>query len=260
MIALTKAVLRTALAGSALEARYQPIIGLEDRLPIGLEALARLTLPERGRLRPDDFIPLIEDAGLIAELTDAIAGRALTDYAGLAAHAPGCVILVNFPLDVLLVPEALARLERRRVVAGVAAENVVVELTERHAVEDLPGLSRAITSVRSAGCGLALDDIVPDLPMLDGLLDLPFTVLKLDRSVVQNARRPGIARDFAQRITDQAHARGQIVVAEGMEDAAAWNAMAAIGVHAAQGYLLARPMQAEEVPGWCADWLASHTA
>lgn len=253
-------ILRAALTGAALEARYQPVIGLANRLPIGLEALARLTLPSHGRLSPDAFIPLIEQAGLIAELTDAIAARALTDYAGLSARLPGCAILVNVPLDVLLVPDALARLEQRRAAAGVAARNVVIELTERHAVEDLPGLSRAIDSVRAAGCGLALDDIVPDLPMLDGLLDLPFTMLKLDRSIVQNARRPGTARDFAQRITDRAHARGQMVIAEGMEDPAAWNIMAAVGVHAAQGYLLARPMQANEVADWCADWLASHTA
>ena len=113
--------LREALAGAMIETRYQPIVRLADRQPVALEALARLNHPTRGTLPPDEFVPQIEDAGLAARLTDVVADRALADMAGPLLRPHALDITLNFPLDVLLVPDALRRLDARRRAAGVAA-------------------------------------------------------------------------------------------------------------------------------------------
>src|ERR1700733_11447889 len=122
--------LREALAGAMIETRYQPIVRLADRQPVALEALARLNHPTRGTLPPDEFVPQIEDAGLAAQLTDLVTDRALTDMAGPLLQPHRFDVTLNFPLDVLLVPDALHRLNTRRRAAGVAAEQVIIELTE----------------------------------------------------------------------------------------------------------------------------------
>lgn len=245
--------LRAAMANGALETRYQPVVRLRDNVPTGLEALARLALPGQELLVPDLFVPLVEEAGLIAEFTDAITGRALADLAEFGPTAADITLLVNYPLDVLLVPEALARLVERRNAAGIAAERLMVELTERHPVTDLPALAQAMETLRGAGCRLALDDIVPDLPGLETLVALPFAMLKIDRSVVHAAHKPGPARDFVRRLRELSHARGQSLVAEGIEEPACWELARELGFDCAQGYLISRPMPAADVPVWLRD-------
>jgi len=245
-------VLGEALSGPGLETRYQPVVRMDDARVTGLEALARLTLPGQAVMAPDVFVPLIEGAGLIAEFTDAMAARAMSDLVAIGAAADGVQVLVNYPLDVLLVPDALARLEARRRAAGIAAGRLVIELTERHVVDDLPALRRAMESVLAGGYSLALDDIVPGLPGLHDLIGLPFAVLKLDRSVVHGAREPGAARDFVVFLATHAGNRGQTLIAEGIEDEATWNLMRELGANLAQGFLISHPMSSGEVPAWLA--------
>lgn len=244
------APLREALGGPSLEMRYQPLVRLRDGATIGLEALARLIHPGRGVLSPDQFMPLIEEAGLIAEFTDAITRRALADLAGFGAIGATVAVLVNYPLDVLLVSEALARLEARRRAAGIPPARLVIELTERHPVTDLAALSQSMDTVRARGCQLALDDIVPELPGLEALVALPFTFLKLDRSVVLGAREPGPMRDFVLRLRQHTRLNRQRLVAEGVEDAAILEHARAMEFDAVQGFHIGRPMAAADVPGW----------
>lgn len=245
--------LRGAVSSAALEARYQPVVRLHDGVTTGLEVLARLAMPGRELIAPDLFVPLVEEAGLIAEFTDAITRRALADLAEFGPAAADITLLINYPLDVLLVPEALERLVVRRNAAGVAADRLMVELTERHPVTDLPALARSMEILRAAGCRLALDDIVPDLPRLEALSALPFAMLKVDRSIVHAAQKPGAARDFVLRMRELSRARGQTMVAEGIEEPACWDMAHRLGFDGAQGYLISRPMAAADVRGWLED-------
>ena len=112
--AMDVAELTAALHGAMVETRYQPIIRIADRRPVGLEALARLNHPLRGTMLPDRFVPQIEDAGLAAELTGLVSARAFADLAGPFLAGRDLRMSVNFPLDVLLQPAALERLEEQR--------------------------------------------------------------------------------------------------------------------------------------------------
>ncbi len=246
--------LREALAGTMIETRYQPIVRLADRQPVALEALARLNHPTRGRVLPDEFVPQIEDAGLAARLTDLVAERALADMAGPLLCAGTLDIALNFPLDLLLVPDALQRLDAMRRGAGVAAEHVVIELTESQPVEDLAGLRGVLEKLRADGYRVAIDDVSPAVPRVDDLLELPFTSLKLDKAVVRHMPREPALQDFVRRVMDTARARQLSVVAEGVEDLATWRRMEVLGVDHAQGFLVARPLPVAAVPIWLEAW------
>ena len=114
--------LRTALAETMIETRYQPIVRIADRRPVGLEALVRLNHPQRGTLLPGRFVPQIENAGLAADLTVLVSERAFADLAGPFLAERGLRVSVNFPLDVLLQPAALTCLEDQRDRSGLAAD------------------------------------------------------------------------------------------------------------------------------------------
>ncbi len=245
--------LHDALVSAMIDTRYQPIVRISDRKPVALEALARLNHPTRGTVLPDNFIPQIEDAGLAAQLTDLVGSRAFTDMKG-PVGALGLLLTLNFPLDVLLVPEALARLDTRRQEAGIAADRIAIELTESRPVDDIAALGRAVEQVRNRGYRVSIDDIGPAVPRVRELLELPFTSVKLDKQVVQQSHQPD-AKHFAEAAVQAARQRGMTVIAEGVEDVATWQRVQALGADCAQGFLVARPLSAAAVPIWFEAWV-----
>jgi EAL domain-containing protein (putative c-di-GMP-specific phosphodiesterase class I) len=246
--------IQAALSGTMIETRYQPIVRLADRTPVGLEVLARLNHPSRGMLPPSRFVPQIEHAGMGEALTATVARRALADLAGPDLATTGLSIALNFPLDVLLVPEALALLDRQRESEGIAAERVVIELTESQPVDDVPALGVVAARLRETGYRVVIDDVEPRAPFLAALLELPFSGIKLDKNLSKRTAREGADRDFVARIVDVARMRGMVVTAEGVEDAPMWQRLAALGIDQAQGYLIARPLPARDVTTWMHRW------
>ncbi len=253
--AIDLAELRAALKGAMIETRYQPIVRIADRRPVGLEALARLNHPERGTLLPDRFVPQIENAGLATELTSLVSARAFADLAGPFLAQRGLRMSVNFPLDVLLQPAALDRLEEQRSAAGLAADRIVIELTESRPVDDIPTLRRSLDRLRGLGYGAAIDDVGPAVPRLAPLLDLPFTSLKLDKELVQKVGESAEIRAFLATTIVQAKAHGLTVVAEGVETDAIWDLMRDLGADEVQGFLAARPLPVAAVPVWWDSWI-----
>jgi EAL domain-containing protein (putative c-di-GMP-specific phosphodiesterase class I) len=251
--------LREALAGAMIETRYQPIVAMADGKPMAVEALARLNHPTLGTLSPDRFVPQMEDAGLAAQLTEIISHQAFADMAGPSLRDLGLWVTVNFPLDVLMAPEALDRLEEQRRAAGVPAERVVVELTESRPAEDVPTLRRSLDWLRGRGYKVAIDDVGPAVPLLTQLMTLPFTAIKIDMGLVRDVDKDPQVRAFLSATIEEAHKRGMAVVAEGVETVPLWHAMKTMGVDAAQGFLVARPLPVAAVPVWLASWLASPT-
>jgi EAL domain-containing protein (putative c-di-GMP-specific phosphodiesterase class I) len=246
--------LHAALAAGAIELRYQPIIRMSDRHPVGLEALARLRHPSRGLVLPDLFVPLVEAEGLAAKFTDLVAARVFADLVSPCLANTGMRIAVNFPLDVLLSADAIARLERQRTARGVAADRIVIELTESQPVQDLTTLRRSVEQLRTLGYGVAIDDVGPAVQDLAPLLHLPFTSLKLDKSLVTLAgSSPDVLRYLASTVRD-AKRHDLSVVAEGVETEAIWTHMHAIGVDHVQGYIAARPLPRNAVPIWLKSW------
>ncbi|WP_428487894.1 EAL domain-containing protein [Rhodopila sp.] len=252
--------LRAALDGTMIEPRYQPIIRMSDRHPIGLEALVRLSHPVAGVLLPSQFVPQIEDAGLAGQLTELVSGRVLADLLGPDLAGSGLRISVNFPLDVLLRPAALDRLEAQRVAAGIPASRIIVELTESKPVANVVTLRRSLEHLRGLGYGIAIDDVGPAVPRLAPLLELPFTSLKLDKDLVMRAIVSPETERFVATTIAQAKQHGLTVVAEGVETEETWARMLALGADEAQGFLAARPLPLAAVPIWLEAWNAGSRA
>jgi EAL domain-containing protein (putative c-di-GMP-specific phosphodiesterase class I) len=255
---LLTADLHEALSQARIQTLYQPIVRMADRRPVALEVLARLQHPLHGMLLPGRFIPPMEAAGLGFQLTEAVLLRAFDDWSGERLDALDLVLAFNFPLEVLLRPEALSYLDTIRTEAGIAPGRVVVELTESSPLAGLTKLCEAIQRLRALGYGIAIDDVGPDIRDHRALLDLHFTVMKLDKKLVGDALDdPSSGRFLADAIA-AAGAAGMTVTAEGIEDEATWQRMHALGVDHAQGYLVAHPLPAAAVLPWYREWCSRH--
>lgn len=254
--ALNEQDLKEALLDARIRTRYQPIVRLDNAQPVGLEVLARLEHPQRGILQPDLFIPQIEAAGLSWPLTAAVITRAFDDWGGGRLGSFGLTLAFNFPLDVLLIPEALTWLEARRRMAGLPADRLVIELTESRPISELRKLRHTISTLRGIGYGLAIDDVGPEVRDHKALLDLQFTALKLDKDLVRKSMDMPQSAAFLTNTIATARSANLTVVAEGVENTEIWQRMQSLGVDHAQGFLVARPLPAAAVPLWHDEWCA----
>ena len=252
---LPLADLHEALADGQISARYQPVVRIADRRPVALEVLARLEHPRLGTLCPDLFIPAMEAGGLGWPLTQAVVGRAFADWQA-ALQPLGLSLAVNFPLDALLLPQARDWLDRQCAASGIPPALVTIELTESLPVAPLEAVRTAVARFHAGGYVLAIDDVGPDVRDHRLLLDLAFGILKLDKNLVRGSADNAAARAFLADSIAAARAARLTIVAEGIEDMADWNRMAALGIEQAQGFLIGRPMAARDVAGWHAAWCA----
>jgi EAL domain-containing protein (putative c-di-GMP-specific phosphodiesterase class I) len=252
--------LQTALSGEQLHTRYQPIVRLSDREPVGLEVLARLDHPAHGTLSPGHFVPQMEKAGLSRQLTTVVVAQAFKDHS--AYFAPlGLWLALNFPLDVLLDEPMLDWLDQQRQAAGIAAKQIIVELTESQPVADLGAeafatLQRSIARLRDAGYGVALDDVGPEMADHTALFKLNFTSAKLDMGLVTDSADDPAAQSFLSQTISLARKAGCDVVAEGVKDHDTWERMRLAGADQAQGFMVARPLPAAAVRVWLDAWRA----
>ena len=115
-------------------------------------------------------------------------------------------------------------------------------------------LRRSLERLRSLGYGAAIDDAGPAVPRLAELLDLPFTSLKLDKSLVKDMTTCVATRDSVAATITRGQRHGLTVVAEGVESAAVWDQMRALGVDEAQGFLVACPLPLAALPVWSSTW------
>jgi EAL domain-containing protein (putative c-di-GMP-specific phosphodiesterase class I) len=237
----------------AIRARYQPVVRLADRVPIGVEVLARLRHRGAQTIAADVFVPILEDAGLSPGLAETITARAFDEPAVLAT---GLAIALNLSLDVLLIPAAIERLDAQREEAGVAASRCVIELTESRPVDDFVPLRRAIERLRGIGYDVAIDDVGPDLTHHRALFDLPFTMLKLALEVVRQGPSKPDAYDFLARTIELGLSCGMHVTAEGVESPAIWSCVQSLGAEYGQGFMIGRPLVGSAVPIWLARWPA----
>jgi diguanylate cyclase (GGDEF)-like protein/PAS domain S-box-containing protein len=250
--------LRCAIDNSDLFVLYQPVFSLRDGSLLGAEALVRWRHRERGVIGPDEFIPVAERRGLITAIGEFVlddACRQMAAWAGSEGCPPAFKIGVNVSGRELRDPGLIERvkvtLDRHR----VAAERLVIEITENVLLAELGDAHRAIVSLARAGVKIALDDFGTGYSTLAHLRNLRTNTLKIDRSFVSQLAGHSRDREIVAALTGMAHALGMTVVAEGVETEAQREELTAIGCDAAQGYLFARPLEPDaltalwELPG-----------
>ena len=234
--------LQTVLDQRLLRAVFQPIVALETGRIIGYEGLIR---PTRGTFSdPGAMFHAAEACGRTIEL-DRVC---LETVAMAAASIPADRwVSLNLSPRTLEAPEfnALA-LCRQLARLGLPSQRIVLELTEREAVEDLERLRHNLEGLRALGVRVAADDVGAGNAGLRLLSLVPFDVVKIDLSLVQDAATRQTSAEILETLQELASRRGAMVIAEGLETAHQLKVVRAAHIEAAQGYLLGRPAEAVE--------------
>ena len=245
--------LPAALESGEMFLDYQPIVALAGGRPPAVEALVRWRHPERGLLKPEEFIPVAEETGAIVELGRWVLDRAVHDA---ASWPDGPAVAVNVAVrqvhDYSLVHEVAAALEAsglppRRLCLEIT-ETALMDTEERDALDGLPGPG-TLHTLADMGIGIAVDDFGTGYSNLARLRDLPATSLKIDASFVADlgSEAGGFAESVITSLVAMAHAAGMTVTAEGIETPDQARRLTALGVDYGQGFYYSRPVPAARI-------------
>src|SRR5579875_2986071 len=241
--------LRSAIMERRLELHYQPQVEFDTGAIVALEALVRWNHPRLGYVPPLEFLPLAEDAELMDPLTELVLDMALAQCASWHAAGSDVSVSVNLSSTNLHNPR-LAEVVRHALARHqLPASALVLEVTETTAITDFERSQQTIRGLRDLGLVVSVDDFGAGFTSLAYLSSLAVDELKLDRSFIHGLASAGNARNQAlvRATIDLAHALGLRVVAEGIEDEAAFELLSVLGSDLAQGYLISRPRPAAEI-------------
>jgi EAL domain-containing protein (putative c-di-GMP-specific phosphodiesterase class I) len=235
-------------ASQTIGLRYQPIIQLATMRADSAEVLARTIQADGTVTGPASIVAAMTSTQESMALTSLIIQLAVDEYVRWDFASLNLNFAFNLPLDAMLHPDLIAITESIRRAAGLPADKIRFELTERHPVSDIASAGAIITGLRQAGYGVALDDVTPSMFNLDALLNLAIQAIKLDYSITTSTAPDDQA--FIRGIAKRAKANGLHVIAEGIETAATLATMRALGITHGQGYLFAEPLTAAGLIGF----------
>jgi diguanylate cyclase (GGDEF)-like protein len=246
----TLTALRAALTNGELRLHYQPIVGTAGHELHELEALIRWERDER-LILPGEFIPLAEQSGLIAPLTDWVIGEALRQAREWLDEGTRIRIAVNVSAKSLDPTARIAeKIEELLTRHEVDADQLTVEVTESAVMADPEQSIRVLNDVKALGVHIALDDFGTGYSSLSYLNQLPLDSVKIDRSFVQRLIRDANTTTIVRAAIDLSHALGFDVVGEGVESAEIVDRLTVMGCDLIQGYHIAKPMPIAETRAW----------
>ncbi|PCK31145.1 EAL domain-containing response regulator [Pseudoalteromonas piscicida] len=241
--------LRQALAERKFSLHYQPQIDMQSGRLCGVEALVRLPL-DGETVFPGDFIPLCEENGLIDELTLEILRLAVEQKKrftelGLDIQISVNISAVSFDNE-RFTDEVMTLFNDM----GADAKRITLEVTESSVIKDIAKALNVLARLRLIGCGLSIDDYGTGYSSVKQLSEIPFTELKLDRSLIEGvAIKPHIQAIFESTLS-MCNKLGISLVAEGIEVGADWEYLEMNGCHIGQGFAMAPPMAADDLLTW----------
>ena len=236
---------------------YQPRWCLRTGVITGVEALLRWRHPELGDVAPDVFIPLAEDTGLINALGTWVANEACRDLAEWdAAGLPSVKMGINVSAAQLMREDFPGFITRCADVRGIAPDRIELEITESVLMERPQLAGELLQRLRAIGIQIAIDDFGTGYSSLAYLRGLPVNTLKIDRAFVSDLAHDPRDEAIIIAIITMAHSMGMKVVAEGVETEAQLAQLRRHGCDEAQGFLLARPMEAAD----CRAFLQRHAS
>jgi EAL domain-containing protein (putative c-di-GMP-specific phosphodiesterase class I) len=245
--------LHRALEGDQFFLEYQPLVAAATEEIVGVEALVRWRHPERGVLPPLDFIPVAEDAGMLARIGEWVLreacdrGRAWQRLLGKPLR-----VSVNIGARELHDQTLVGMIRRTLRDTGFDARTLELEITETAAMRDARHTAQILGALRTMGVRVALDDFGTGYSSLSHLVRLPISTVKIDRSFVRDLLTVPEHAAVAASVIALGHRLGLTVVAEGVETVAERGALRDEGCDVIQGFLYSRPVSAED----CAALLA----
>src|SRR5579883_405230 len=238
--------LRRAVSVGEFELHYQPVVALRTRQPAGCEALLRWNHPGRGLVRPDEFIRLAEESGLILPLGRWVLERACRDA---SLWPEGCKVAVNVSPAQLrrsgLIADVAHALER----SGLDPGRLELEVTESVVLQDTQDALAILRQLKKMGVSLALDDFGTGYSSMSALVRFPFDRVKIDRSFVAGLGVRSDCTAVVRAVTGLCASLGLAVTAEGVETEEQASLLLDEGLTEAQGYLFSPARPAEEIRG-----------
>jgi EAL domain-containing protein (putative c-di-GMP-specific phosphodiesterase class I)/ActR/RegA family two-component response regulator len=246
----TRQELVAALNNEEFEPFFQPKIQLATGEVAGAEALARWRHPKLGIVAPYAFIGVMEEEGLIDDLTWLMLRKGGAMCRHCRAAGIEITISVNLSLSSLN-HQGLADFVTDIVHSSdVEPVNIVLEVTETSAMSHSPAVLENLARLRMRGFGLSIDDYGTGYSSMQRLSHIAFTELKIDQSFVKNSADDHASRIILESSIDMAKKLNMAAVAEGVETKADWSLLSALGCDFGQGHLFAKPMDAEHYMHW----------
>jgi len=244
--------LRMAIDREELFIEYQPVISLHDKSISGVEALVRWEHPVRGRIGPDDFIPVAEESGLIIPIDRWVLDQALRQKVEWARNGviPNGTMAVNLsPLE-LLDPTLVASVEASIDRSGINPQELILEITENFLMHDIERSITVLGQLKEMGVRLAVDDFGTGHSSMMYLKRLPIGVLKIDRSFVAGLGLNADDSSIVRAISSLGAALDLAVIAEGVETQTQLEALSGLHCNHGQGFLWAPSLSGPELAAW----------
>jgi diguanylate cyclase (GGDEF)-like protein/PAS domain S-box-containing protein len=249
---------------AAMDARefvlyFQPQVNMRSGQVRGVEALIRWNHPARGIVSPGEFLPMTEGHAIGVAIGKWVIETALVQLETWRAQGLDFAVSVNVGSLHLQEPdffEALMAAFAHH--PTVPHDRLEIEILESTALGDIAHTSQVIVACRAEGVRFALDDFGTGYSSLAYLKRLPVDILKIDQSFVQDMLDNAESMAILEAVLGLSKTFGYETIAEGVETMRHAHVLLELGCELAQGYCIARPMPADAVPGWIANWSAQH--
>jgi diguanylate cyclase (GGDEF)-like protein len=249
-------LLRQTVTARELVLHYQPKLNATTGGVTGVEALVRWDHPERGLLMPAAFLPLVEDSGLMHELTEAVLEQSLDQVAAWRDAGRLLSVAVNLSASSLVDVELPRRVQVALSARRLGSEVLELEITEDFLMADRERARDILVELRALGVRIAVDDFGTGYSSLSYLRELPIDELKLDRSFVQPMAGDERAAAIVRSTIGLAHSLGMTMVAEGVEDENTADQLAGSDCDTLQGFYYSQALPAAQLESWVDRWHA----
>jgi diguanylate cyclase (GGDEF)-like protein len=251
--------LREALENDEFFLAYQPTIDLSDMSPTGVEALIRWKHPVRGVVQPDDFVPLLEETGLITEVGKWVLEEACSQGAAWRAGGYPIGMAVNVSGRQLDTDQVMADIEGALSNSGLDPAALTIEITETTLMRNAEETARRLTAIKQLGVRIAIDDFGTGYSSLAHLQRFPVDALKIDRSFISGLQHNQEGETLVRTLVQLGKALSIETFAEGIEQQRELSLLRDEHCDTGQGFLFARPLDAAATEVFLQDWSDSTT-
>jgi EAL domain-containing protein (putative c-di-GMP-specific phosphodiesterase class I)/signal transduction histidine kinase/CheY-like chemotaxis protein/HPt (histidine-containing phosphotransfer) domain-containing protein len=255
--AFSVAELRRAIEQGELDTYFQPKIEISSGKVVGVESLVRWNHPEHGLVRPDTFITMAEETGLINALTDAVCMKTLDYAVRLGEHGYKLNTAINISVDTLNDLEWPDRVSAMLAASRLDPSSISFEITESRLMEQLSVGLDILSRLSLKRFKLSIDDFGTGYSSMEQLQRIPFNELKIDRAFVHGVANDSSARAILESSVLLANKLNIVTVAEGVEDQQDWDVVAEMGCDQVQGYFVCHPLPFDQLLPWLESWKLS---
>ncbi len=249
--------LRVALENDEFFLVYQPTFNLQDMSATGMEALIRWNSPTRDVVQPDNFIPLLEETGLIIEIGKWVLLEACRQGVSWREAGYPIGIAVNVSARQLDTDEFVDDVERTLRETGLDAGSLTIEITETALMRDAEQTAKRLAAIKELGVRIAIDDFGTGYSSMAHLQHFPVDALKIDRSFVAQMAHNQEGETILQTLVQLGNALSIETLAEGIEQAHELSLLQGEQCDSGQGFLFARPLDASDTQAFLERWAAT---